>query len=79
MAEEGYLTRDELARARAERLRLVRDPVAFTAPHFVERVRASLPRPLPRRVETTLDAALQAEVQGIIGRPARARPQRGHP
>jgi len=66
MAEEGYLTAEELARARAERLRLVRDPAAFAAPHFVERVTASLPRPRPRRVETTLDAALQAEVRGIL-------------
>jgi penicillin-binding protein 1C len=66
MAEEGYLTAEELERARAERLRLVRDPAAFAAPHFVERVTASLPRPRPRRVETTLDAALQAEVRGIL-------------
>jgi penicillin-binding protein 1C len=66
MAEEGYLDAEELARARGERLRLVRDPAAFLAPHFVERVIASLPRPRPGRVETTLDAALQAEVRGIL-------------
>jgi len=66
MAEEGYLDADELARALAERLRLVRDPAAFTAHHFVERVLSSLPRPWPRRVETTLDTALQAEVRGIL-------------
>ena len=66
MAEEGYLDSDELARALAERLKLVRDPAAFGAPHFVERVLSSLPRPSPRRVETTLDAALQADVRGIL-------------
>ena len=67
MAEEGYLDGDGLARALAERLQLVRDPAAFGAPHFVERVLSSLPRPSPRRVETTLDAALQADVRGILG------------
>jgi penicillin-binding protein 1C len=67
MAEEGYLDADELSRALAERLKLVRDPAAFAAHHFVERVLSSLPRPLPRRVETTLDAGLQDEVRGILG------------
>ena len=66
MAEQGYLSAEELGRARAERLRLVRDPAAFGAPHFVERVLASLPPPRPRRVETTLDAALQSDVRGIL-------------
>ena len=66
MAEEGYLDADGLSRALAERLRLVRDPAAFAAPHFVERVLSSLPRPRPRRVETTLDAALEGEVRGIL-------------
>jgi penicillin-binding protein 1C len=67
MAEEGYLDADELSRALAERLKLVRDPAAFAAHHFVERVLSSLPRPLPRRVETTLDTGLQADVRGILG------------
>jgi penicillin-binding protein 1C len=66
MAEAGYLSAEELERARAERLRLVRDPAAFAAPHFVERVLASVPSPRPRRVETTLDASLQAQVRGIL-------------
>jgi penicillin-binding protein 1C len=66
MAEEGYLDADQLSRALAERLRLIRDPAAFAAPHFVERVVSSLPRPLPRRVETTLDSSLQADLRGIL-------------
>jgi penicillin-binding protein 1C len=67
MAEEGYLSAEELERARAERLNLVRDPAAFAAPHFVERVLASVPSPRARRMETTLDASLQAQVRGILG------------
>src|SRR5262249_13723783 len=66
MAEQGFLDAEELERARAERLQLVRSPPAFAAPHFVERVRAALPAPPPRRVETTLDASLQADVRGIL-------------
>src|SRR5262249_55877078 len=66
MAEQGFLDAEELERARAERLQLVRSPPAFAAPHFVERVRAALPAPPPRRVETTLDASLQPDVRGIL-------------
>ena len=36
------------------------------APHFVEQVRVATASKRPRRVETTLDAALQRSVQGII-------------
>lgn len=65
MAAQGRLTPQELAAARAERLRLVRDPRTFLAPHFVERVRAAVPG-TPRRIETTLDADLQRRVRGIL-------------
>jgi len=52
--------------ARAERLSLGRGVQPMLAPHFVERVRALLGANSPRRVETTLDANLQASVRGII-------------
>ena len=52
--------------ARAERLSLGRGVQPMLAPHFIERVRALLGANSPRRIETTLDANLQASVRGII-------------
>jgi penicillin-binding protein 1C len=66
MRARGFISEPELAQARAERLRLVRDPRAFAAPHFVERVLASAGPSSPRRIETTLDKDLQGEVRGIL-------------
>ncbi|HEX3579724.1 MAG TPA: transglycosylase domain-containing protein [Thermoanaerobaculia bacterium] len=57
---------NEYRDARAERLSLDRGLQPTLAPHFVERVRASLGQNAPRRIETTLDANLQASVRGII-------------
>ena len=65
MGASGALDARALATARAERLRLVRDPRGFLAPHFVERVRAATPG-APRRIETTLDADLQRRLRGIL-------------
>jgi penicillin-binding protein 1C len=67
MGELGRLRPDELEQARAERLQVLRERRDLVAPHFVERVRESL-RGSPRRVETTLDAGLQARVRGILER-----------
>jgi penicillin-binding protein 1C len=59
----------QAAEAKAEHLTFRRDELAFVAPHFVEMVlkegrgQTSL---MPSRVETTLDARLQRDVQGII-------------
>jgi penicillin-binding protein 1C len=52
-----------------ERLTLAPEAATFLAPHFVARVldavdRAGVPR--PRRIVTTLDAALQRDVSGIL-------------
>ncbi|HEX6738187.1 MAG TPA: penicillin-binding protein 1C [Vicinamibacteria bacterium] len=66
MAALGYLTPEELAAARAERLEVRRAARAFAAPHFVERALAEQGEDPPRRVETTLDAGLQAELRGIL-------------
>lgn len=49
-----------------ERLALVREAPAFLAPHFVQRVLAAAGANPPRRIVTTLDAALQRDVEGII-------------
>jgi penicillin-binding protein 1C len=65
MGELGLLPSAELERARAERLQLRPRRRDLLAPHFVERVRAVAPGPV-RRVETTLDAVLQAQVRGIL-------------
>jgi penicillin-binding protein 1C len=66
MRDRGWIAPADLAAARGERIAIVHAETALDAPHFVERVRASLPRPGPRRVQTTLDAALQRTVHGII-------------
>jgi penicillin-binding protein 1C len=64
MCELGWLDAAEADHALAERLRFTHEQPAFLAPHFVDMVlsRASAGACL----ETTLDASLQADVQGII-------------
>jgi penicillin-binding protein 1C len=66
MKKLGTIDANEYRDARAERLSLDRGLQPTLAPHFVERVRASLGANAPRRIETTLDANLQASVRGII-------------
>ncbi len=66
MESRGLLSAAEARRARAERLRIVPAVRAFTAPHFLERALLAAGEPAPRRIETTLDAALQDEVAGIV-------------
>jgi penicillin-binding protein 1C len=72
MQARGWLSKQDADHARTERLRFNSDPGTLVAPHFVERVLAQLGSSRPRRVETTLDAALQRTVAGIIAahRPA---------
>jgi penicillin-binding protein 1C len=69
----GTLTPDRVRDAMAERLALANEPGAFVAPHFVQRVMTSPPpdgrnpaMTQPRRIQTTLDATLQREVEGVI-------------
>ena len=66
MAAQGWLTAQQAEDARNERLRFVPLTAAFRAPHFVEMVLAAHTSPLPRRIQTTLDAGLQADIDGII-------------
>ncbi len=67
----GLIEEPRAAEAFAERLNLRREAPAFAAPHFVERVLSAVAQPFraagsERRIVTTLDAALQADVAGII-------------
>jgi penicillin-binding protein 1C len=67
MLAAGALTEHEAAVARAEQLNLATGPsTPFLAPHFVEMVLAGATDSRPERIETTLDAALQKDVSGII-------------
>ena len=65
MESLGFLSQGDARHARRERLRLSRADRPLTAPHFVERILASR-REEGGRIATTLDAALQREVNGIL-------------
>jgi penicillin-binding protein 1C len=66
MGLAGSLTPDGFREALDERLSLQREPAAFIAPHFVERVLALAGPSRPRSITTSLDAELQRTVEGII-------------
>ena len=66
MQSAGALTADETNQATLERLEFARTASAFVAPHFVEMVLADPGAQGAARIETTLDAQLQADVIGII-------------
>jgi penicillin-binding protein 1C len=82
MAALGFLSPTAANQARAEQLTFTREEAAFVAPHFVEMVLASFDRfdeQRPVRVETTLDAELQSDVEGIIrGQRANLEQHRAH-
>lgn len=71
-SERGWLSPADLATAQKERLSLAAASTSSLAPHFVQRILASPAAAGARRIETTLDAALQRAVEGIIAarRPA---------
>lgn len=66
MRSAGSITREQASAAGAEELRF--DPLRtpFIAPHFVEMVLSAPGARRRARLETTLDAALQREVAGVI-------------
>jgi penicillin-binding protein 1C len=66
MASLRLISAPMAAEARAERLALAADTPAFAAPHFVEMVLSNVTAERPARVQTTLDLALQQDVEGII-------------
>jgi penicillin-binding protein 1C len=75
MGLDGALDPGGVRAALNEHLTLVREPAAFLAPHFVERVLALDEQRQSRRIVTTLDASLQRAVSGII---RAARPSLEH-
>jgi penicillin-binding protein 1C len=74
MRERGWLSGPDYETARQERLTFGQETGSATAPHFVERVLAesraawavNRQPERPRRIESTLDATLQRQIQGII-------------
>jgi penicillin-binding protein 1C len=66
MHAAGMLSAEQLRESMDERLAFTRTAAPFVARHFVERVLASLGDARPSKIETTLDAGLQADVTGII-------------
>jgi penicillin-binding protein 1C len=66
MQAAGALTEARAREALDERLVFARREAPFAAPHFVEMVLAKAGELRPARIETTLDAALQADVAGIV-------------
>ena len=66
MQASGAITPGQAREAREERIVLRRESAPFAAPHFVEMVLAAAGRERSPRIETTIDAALQADVAGII-------------
>ena len=65
MEAYGLLSAASAQEARSEQLILTRHASPFRAPHFVEMVLGSTPD-RPARIETTIDAALQDDIAGII-------------
>lgn len=76
MASDGALSADGLREALDERIDFVRHESPFEAPHFVSMVLAAAGDRRPARIETTLHAALQADVAGVIR--AEQEPLRKH-
>lgn len=68
MAAAGAIDQATVDRALAEQLAFAPTPAPFAAPHFVAMALASSGTPRPARLETTLDAGLQADVAGILSR-----------
>ena len=66
MAASGGISADEAQQARDERLDFASNAATFIAPHFVQMVLASYGEARPERIETTLDAALQSDIAGVI-------------
>src|SRR5262245_41914668 len=65
MAASGFLAGVDLATARGERIAILPLERRLIAPHFTLRAQAEA-GDAARRIETTLDAGLQREVEGIL-------------
>jgi penicillin-binding protein 1C len=62
----GWLSAAQAQEARAERLVIAPRERPWLAPHFVQMVLAGATPARTSRIETTLDAALQRDVEGIV-------------
>ena len=67
METSGALSPEDARQAGEEQLDIASGATTFVAPHFVQMVLASYGAERPERIETTLDAGLQADVAGVIG------------
>ena len=78
MQAAGALSEQQAAAAREEHLDFMAGAsTPFLAPHFVEMVLASAGGARAARIQTTLDAALQGDVSGIIERHREALQRHG--
>ena len=68
MQDAGVLTSDQAREALDERITFARGRPSSVAPHFVHMVLDAAGEHRPARIDTTLDATLQADVAGIIER-----------
>ena len=66
MANRGQLNQAALKRALAEPLALSPPQQLFNAPHFVSHIRANLGQKPPPTLTTTLDLALQEQVEEVV-------------
>ena len=66
MEAAGTLTSEQAAQASEERLAFLPSASYFIAPHFVEMALAASADARSGRIETTIDAELQAQVTGVI-------------
>ena len=66
MQAAGSLSEAQAEEARSEQLRFASADAPFVARHFVEMVLDNAGSQKPARIETTLDARLQADITGII-------------
>ena len=66
MQASGLITAEQSREAADEHLAFTKLQTPFAARHFVERVLGSVGTKRPDRIETTIDAGLQADVAGII-------------
>jgi penicillin-binding protein 1C len=66
MVALGLLSQRAGAEAHSEHLVLTPNPASFLAPHFVQMVLSDSAGARPVRIQTTLDARLQHDVEGIL-------------
>jgi penicillin-binding protein 1C len=66
MQASGAISAEQAREAADERLTFTKVDAPFAARHFVEKALAAVGLKRPDRIETTIDAGLQAEITGII-------------